>query len=228
MNDDRSLSGSVRLWDRSVDVKVVLDQVLQDPKWAALIDANRIGFFGHSFGGWTGVSLAGGRYDVASQISGCAAQQPKDMYCEAWATQDISGVALTNLLAGSGADYRDARIKAFYLAATGPGSSMTLPSLQGIRVPVAFDTAKQDTVLAPKENANFLAAHIPGATEVTRDIGHFTYVPQCKPFIGVAVAKLICTDPAGVDRAATHRDVGKAVVSFFNKTVGPSATVASN
>jgi predicted dienelactone hydrolase len=41
-------------------------------------------------------------------------------------------------------------------------------------------------------------------------------------------AKLICTDPAGVDRAATHRDVGKAVVSFFNKTVGPSATVASN
>ncbi len=222
MNDDRSLSGSVRLWDRSADVKVVLDQLLQDPKWAALIDANRIGFFGHSFGGWTGLSLAGGRYDKASQTAGCEAQQPKDMYCNGWATQDISGVSME----GSDTDYRDPRIKAYYLAAAGPGSSMTVSSLKSIKVPIAFDTAKFDEVLAPKENAHFLAATIPGATEVTRDVGHFTYVPECKPIIGVIAAKLICTDPKGVDRADVHRVVGKAVVSFFDKTVGPAATVA--
>ncbi len=216
MNDDRSLSGSVRLWDRSVDVKVVLDQFLQDPQWAGLIDAQRIGFFGHSFGGWTGLSLAGGRYNKADQTAACQAQQPKDMYCAGWTQQDISGVSM----AGSEADYTDPRIKAYYLAAVGPGRSMTVASLKGIQVPVAFDTARFDDVLAPKENAHFLAQTIPGASEVTRDVGHFTYVPECKPFIGVIVAKLICSDPEGVDRAAVHRVVGKAVVVFFNKTMG--------
>jgi predicted dienelactone hydrolase len=222
MNDDRTLAGSVRLWDRSADVKVVLDRLLQDPQWAGLIDADRIGFFGHSFGGWTGVSLAGGRYDMQSQIAGCQAQQPKDMYCDGWAKEDISAVSMK----GAEADYRDARIKAFYLAATGPGSSMTLPSLQNIRVPMTFDTARFDDVLAPKENAHFLATAIPGASEITRDVGHFSYVPVCKPFIGAMVAKLICSDPASVNRAELHRAVGQAVVGFFDKTLGRPTAVA--
>jgi predicted dienelactone hydrolase len=213
MNDNRNMAGAVRLWERSQDVRVVLDQVLADKQWAPLIDAQRIGFWGHSFGGWTGVSLAGGRFDVQQMMALCAQQQPKDMYCEGALTDEAKAVA-TN---GSADDYRDPRIKAFYLAATGPGVGMSADSLKSIQVPMAFDTAKLDTVLAPNENANYLAKTIPGATEVMRSVGHFSYVPMCKPIVGKLAAALICTDPDGVDRQALHTSVQTDAVAFFGR-----------
>jgi predicted dienelactone hydrolase len=138
MNDNRTLAGAYRLWDRSQDVRVVLDQLLADPVWSRLVDAQRIGFWGHSFGGWTGLSLAGARLDMQLQTAGCHQQQPKDMYCDGLVNNDFSQIPL----AGSGDDYQDPRIKAYYVAATGPGAGLTADSLRHIRVPVAFDTAQ--------------------------------------------------------------------------------------
>jgi predicted dienelactone hydrolase len=213
MNDDRTTAGAVRLWDRSQDVRVALTAVLSDPRWSALIDPERIGFWGHSFGGWTGVSLAGGRYDMKQLLTACQAQSPQDMYCKGTTSDDLSSISM----AGSDADYTDPRFKAFYLTATGPGGSMTKASLQQIRMPMFFDTAQFDEVLSPGINSTFLAATIPGAKEVIRPVGHFAYVPICKPFIGRAVASLICTDPKGVERAEVHQKVATDTLAFFDK-----------
>jgi predicted dienelactone hydrolase len=213
MNDDRSTAGALRLWDRSQDVRVALTAVLGDPRWAGLIDASRIGFWGHSFGGWTGVSLAGGRYDFKALLTACQAQQPQDMYCKGSTTEDLSQISM----AGSDGDYTDARFKAFYLTAVGPGSSFTAASLKTIALPMRFDTAQFDDVLAPAINATRLAATITGATEIVRPVGHFVYVPICRPFIGRALANLICTDPSGVDRADVHQKVAADTIAFFDK-----------
>ena len=213
MNDDRTTAGAVRLWDRSQDVRVALSAVLSDPRWSSLIDPERIGFWGHSFGGWTGVSLAGGRYDFKQLLAACQAQRPQDLYCKSTTTDDLSGISMT----GSDADYTDPRFKAFYLTASGPGPGMTKASLQQIRVPIFFDTAEFDDVLAPGINSTFLAATIPEAKEVIRPVGHFVYVPICKPFIGRAVASLICTDPKGVERADVHQKVAAETLAFFDK-----------
>src|SRR5260370_15219774 len=72
VGDDQSAAGRYRLWDRSRDVSFALDEVLKTPKWAALIDQDRIGFVGHSFGCWTGISIDGGRYAAASTKACCA------------------------------------------------------------------------------------------------------------------------------------------------------------
>jgi predicted dienelactone hydrolase len=213
MRDDRTTAGAVRLWDRSDDVRFVLSAVLKDARWSPLTDADRIGFWGHSFGGWTGVSLAGGRYDFKQLMIACAQQTPKDMYCDGMGAKDVTDVSL----AGAGADYRDGRFKAFYLAASGPGAAMTVASLAQIRTPIRFDTAQFDTALAPAINSTALATHIPSATEVIRPVGHFVYVPLCKPLIGRVLASLICTDPNGENRASVHQQVGADVVTFFNK-----------
>jgi predicted dienelactone hydrolase len=222
MNDDRNMAGAIRLWDRSQDVRRVLDQVLADPQWAPLIDSNRIGFLGHSFGGWTGVSLAGGRYDHAAQLAACQAQSPKDMYCTGMTTEDLSAISL----AGSEGDYRDARIKAMYLVATGPGRGMTTASLKQISVPIVLDTARLDDVLASPDNSTWLAANIPGATEVVREVGHFSYVPLCRPLIGKLAASLICSDPAGVDRASVHQAVAANAVAFFDQQLSVNRATA--
>ena len=196
MGNDQSVAGRFRLWDRPGDVSFALDELLKDPKLAAMIDATRIGFVGHSFGGWTGVSLAGGRWEPALQKAYCDQAAQKDYYCAA--REDVSAIP-----AGDAANsYRDARIKAFYIMASGPGQGFTQESLRAIRAAVRVDTAQFDDVLEPVANSTALARAVPGASEVVRPVGHFAYVPLCrvKPPASAGDISLICADPDGVDR----------------------------
>jgi hypothetical protein len=74
-------------------------------------------------------------------------------------------------------------------------------------------------VLAPEMNSTWAAKLVPSATEIVRPVGHFVYVPLCKPIIGKLAASLICTDLKGVDRADVHEKVGIDVVRFFDKSL---------
>ncbi len=121
LGDDQTIAGRYRLWDRSTDVSFALDQILREPKWAALIDERQIGFIGHSFGGWTGVSLAGGKYDPVRQRAFCDKAAKKDFYCDGTLKDDISSVQA----ADAEESVRDARIKAYYIMATGPGQGFS-------------------------------------------------------------------------------------------------------
>lgn len=216
VGDDQSVSGRYRLWDRSRDVSFALDEVLRNPNWAALIDETRIGFVGHSFGGWTAVSLAGARYDPGQQRLFCEKALKKDFYCDGTLKDDIAGVSAKD----AGESFRDARIKVFYIMATGPGQGFVADSLKSIAVPFMVDTAQFDEILEPLANSTAIARQIPGAREVTRPVGHFAYVPECRALIGAVVTSLaglpLCDDPQGVDRAQVHRQVARDVVSFFN------------
>jgi predicted dienelactone hydrolase len=219
VGDDQTVSGRLRLWDRSRDVSFAHGEVLNDPKWAALIDETRIGFVGHSFGGWTGVSLAGGRYDPGQQRSFCEKVLKKDFYCNAILKDDIAGVSVTDAAESFG----DARIKAFYIMASGPGQGFVAESLRSISAPFFVDTASFDEVLEPLANSTAIARQIPGAREVTRAVGHFAYVPECRWLIGPVLTRLaglpLCDDAQGVNRAQVHRQVAPDVVAFFNKNL---------
>jgi predicted dienelactone hydrolase len=216
MNDGRSSAGAIRLWDRSDDIRYALSAVLQDPRWSKLIAEEKIGFWGHSFGGWTGLSLAGGVFDMNLQTLACTKQTIKDMYCNGFLSEDVGKISLD----GSSKTYLDNRFKAFYLTATGPVSGMTTSSLSIITTPLIFDTAQFDEVLAPSINSSWAATIVPGAKEIPRPVGHFAYVPMCKPIIGKLLASLICTDPKGVDRAEIHEKVGFDVIRFFDQQLG--------
>jgi len=219
IGDDQTAAGRYRLWDRSRDVSFAIDEVLKQPKWAALIDADRIGFVGHSFGGWTGVSLAGGRYDPGRQRAFCRNLERKDFYCEGTLQDDIAAVSA----AGAGDSFRDDRIKAFYIMGSGPGQGFTADSLASIGVPFVVDTAQFDESLEPLANSTTLARQIPGAREIVRPIGHFAYVPECRWLVGPLLTRLarlpLCDDPQGVDRAAVHAQVAREVVTFFGRAL---------
>jgi predicted dienelactone hydrolase len=219
VGDDQTVAGRYRLWDRSRDVSFALDEVFKNPKWAALVDADRIGFVGHSFGGWTGVSLAGGRYDPAQQRAFCQAAENKDLYCQGTLKDDIAGVPAQD----AGQSFKDARIKAFYIMGTGPGQGFMPDSLYSIGVPFVVDTAQFDEILDPVSNSTNLARQIPGAREVVRAVGHFAYVPECRSFIGPILTRLaglpLCDDPKGVDRRLAHDAVAREVVTFFDGTL---------
>jgi predicted dienelactone hydrolase len=215
LGNDQTAAGRFRLWDRSTDVSFALDEVLKDPKWSALIDETRIGFVGHSFGGWTGLSLAGARYEPARQLSYCEHVAKKDYYCSQ--KDDISGIPVDD----ASRSYKDARIKAFYVMASGPGKGFTDESLRAIRAPIVFDTAQFDEVLEPQANSSDVARQVPGAKEVVRPAGHFAYVPVCngRPPASAGVISQICADPEGVDRAQVHAQAARDVVAFFAATL---------
>jgi predicted dienelactone hydrolase len=219
VGDDQSAAGRYRLWDRSRDVSFALDEVIGNPKWAALIDANRIGFVGHSFGGWTGVSLAGGRYDPARQRAFCQNAGTKDFYCEGTLKDDIALVPAQD----AGESFKDTRIKAFYIMGSGPGQGFAPDSLNSISVPFVIDTAQFDEILEPVSNSTHLARQIPSAREVVRPVGHFVYVLECRWLVGPILTRLaglpLCDDPKGVDRRLVHKQVAREVAEFFDRTL---------
>lgn len=214
--DDQTVAGRFRLWDRATDVSFVLDRILNDPKWAPLIDGRRIGFVGHSFGGWAGVSLAGGRYDPMRQRAFCENSAKKDFYCENTLKDDVSRVQA----ADADRSFQDARIRAYYIMGSGPGQGFSEESLKAIGAPFVVDTAQLDEILDPSTNSGTLATLISGATQIRRSVGHFAYVPECRSIIGPILARVvgipICDDPDAVDRAAVHQDVARDVIQFFD------------
>jgi predicted dienelactone hydrolase len=219
----QTAAGRHRLWDRSRDVSAALDEVLKHPKWGALIDASRIGFAGHSFGGWTAVSLAGGRYDPARQRDYCAKLARKDFYCETILKDDVAGVPVQD----AAQSFRDPRIRAFYVMGTGPSQGFDGDSLKAIAAPFLVDTARFDEILEPVANSTVLAKDIPGAREIERPIGHFTYAPECRPLVGAVLARAagvpICNDPDGVDRAKVHAQIARDATGFFSATLKGAA-----
>jgi predicted dienelactone hydrolase len=219
--DEQTVAGRYRLWDRSRDVSFALDEVLKHPKWSGLIDADRIGFAGHSFGGWTGVSLAGGRYDPVRQRAACARMAPpRDYYCENTLKDEIAGIPA----ADGGASFRDGRLRAFYIMASGPGQGFEPETLKAIAVPFLVDTAQFDESLEPATNSTALARQIAGAREIVRPVGHFAYVPQCRWLVGSLVTWVaglpLCDDRGSVERAALQRQVAPDVLAFFGQTLG--------
>ena len=212
VGDDQTAAGRYRLWDRSRDVSFAIDEILKRPQWAALVDESRVGFVGHSFGGWAGVSLAGGRFDPQRQRAACEKAQRKDFYCDGTLKDDIADVPAQDATQS----FRDPRIKAFYIMGSGPAQGFSAESLASINVPFIVDTAQYDEILDPEVNSMALARHIPSAKEIKRPVGHFAYVPECRWLIGRMLATQLCSDPAGVDRARVHEDVARDVVEFFN------------
>jgi len=208
--NDQTSAGLYRLWDRSADVSFVLDQILRSPVWSPLIDERRIGFVGHSFGGWAGVSLAGGRFDPERQRAFCLANQI-DFYCRGVAEQEVS----TFDSADAARSYRDRRFNAFYIMGSGPAQGFDSQSLQAINTPMLVDSALRDEILDVEANSRVFAQLIPSAREIRRDAGHFVYVPECRIVLGALLAPQICADPPGVDRESAHDAISASVADFF-------------
>jgi predicted dienelactone hydrolase len=103
--------------------------------------------------------------------------------------------------------------------ASGPAAGFSSASLAAIKAPFVVDTAAADEVLPPAAHSAQLARGIAGARSVVRPVGHFAYVPECKPVIGRLLARAagvpICDEAPGVDRAVLHERVAADVLAFF-------------
>jgi predicted dienelactone hydrolase len=187
---------------RPADLVRLLDFVLKDWKDNAVVDPSKIGLFGFSKGGYTGLALVGAAPDFARFARGCT---DASKFCEQLRGADIP------------VPPQDARVRAAVIAEP-PSGFFTKDNLTAIKIPLQFWRAELATAGVDVDPAGTarIARSLPGKLDVhVVPAGHFAFVAPCSPQLATALPR-ICTDvPTGFDRTAFHREFNASVARFF-------------
>lgn len=203
-----------RAWrsGRPAAVKRLIDHMLETWPEGARLDASRIGFFGFSRGGYTGLVLVGGRPDFRLFALHCEAV-PDDRLCQ------LTGRSAGGRAAGNAAPVmsptHDRRIKAAVIAAP-LGLVFDAEGLRDVTVPIQLWRPEHDVLASHPYNAEAVYQALPMKPDyrVARGAGHFAILAPCSPPQARAVPKL-CNDAPGFDRVVFHKTFNAEIVSFF-------------
>ncbi len=218
-------------WERAQDLSAVLDQLLADPTFGPHMDKQRIGAAGFSLGGYTVITVAGGRIDRARYLRFCDSPE-RDFTCgpqpefpqapQLFQGLEQSDPAVKRALLHSGDSYRDPRIRAVFAMAPVFGSGFASKDLADIRIPVEIVVGAGDTTAPPATNAQRYASLIRGARlrVISGAVGHYDFVPVCTE-AGKKMVQRICDDAPGVDRRAVQREVSATAIEFFAHALLP-------
>jgi len=201
--NDSSKRDTLSLWEsRPKDVVRLLDFMLNDWKDKAAIDPARIGFFGFSFGGYTGLVLAGAKPDFGRFAHYCT---DKTGVCE----QLHNGETPPNTP-------HDARIRAAVIADS-PSEVFTQDNLAAIKIPVQFWRSELGGGGVGPSGTERVASSLPGKPDIhVIPAGHYGFLPPSSPQLAANLPRF-CTDPPGFDRAAFHREFDASIVRFFRE-----------
>jgi predicted dienelactone hydrolase len=219
--------GFILWWERAHDLSDVIDAMLANPEFGTRIDATRIGAAGFSIGGWTVISLAGGRADLSRAEEACHSD-PAPATCHTPEMASLGNleqvVAATRKaspvsLAQGGESFADARIKAVFAISPALAFTFTEDSLRNIHVPVMLVVGSADTVAPAKQNADYLQHYIHGARELEiPNAAHYTFLDVCTER-GHHDLKSYCDDPPLVDRDQVHASTGVTAIRFFDRAL---------
>ena len=222
--------GFLLYWERARDLSVLLDKLLADPLFGPRIDRERIGAAGFSLGGYTVISIAGGRFSPSQFESFCQSPQ-RDFTCEPQpefpdapklfaelknaSPPTRESIVVRESLSRAGYSYRDRRIKRVFAIAPALGGGFTKAGLSRISIPVAIVVGQADKVTPPGTNAERYARYINEAklTILSGAIGHYTFLAECNAH-GRSVLD-ICRDDASINRAQVHQQVAQLAFEFF-------------
>lgn len=226
-------------WDRRpAEVSAAIARVLAEPALAARLDGSRVGVFGQSAGGHSGLVLAGGRWSPARFAAHCQAHLDEDFNACVGLITSLKGnwldapkrwlarTVITLRFAGDTAErqHHDPRVAAV-VAGVPAAAHFDPASLSRPRVPLALITAAQDIWLHPRFHSDrILAACTPCERLAERaDAGHGLLLSPYPPRLDGLAARLI-GDPPGYDRAAATADLNERISAFFVRTLGLGAT----
>lgn len=195
------------LTDRPADIIRLLDYLLAGWGEARSVDADRIGVFGFSRGGYAALVLAGGIPDFPN--AGLACPDPQAPIC----AQMRQKTALPQ--------YRgpDARVKAVVLA----DPLNAFPSsgdVKTVKIPVQLWSSEHGGDGVMPQDIVRLRDDLPVKPDyrMVKGAGHFSFIAPCPAEMANA-APQICSDAAGFDRAEFHRGFNADVVSFFKASL---------
>jgi predicted dienelactone hydrolase len=210
----------IQHWNRPLDVHFLLDELLAGP-FAKHVDADRLGVAGFSLGGSTALWLIGGMSTQTDAILPTA----EDVHAA-----EFDGIE--QLLDGFQPEkwktsYKDPRFRSAVLMAPAWAWVFDPSSLSDIDLPVSIVAGDADEVLATKQNAGFLAAHMPEANyRILNNAGHFVFLSlpredKVKELEAAGLSHLF-TEPETLDRKALQEELAGQILQHFSRMLDPS------
>lgn len=208
---------------RPFDVLRQLDyaaEVLNAPggQMEGMIDMEQVGVMGHSFGGWTALSAAGGRVDFPALRAFCEAN-PNDSVC--FLADDEAAVAQARgydeIPAAPWEAVADERIGAVVALAPWNGP---LLELSQVTAPTLIVVGSGDAITLPERDAYDIYDRLPGDRSLmTLELaGHNIFIDACPDLLIQFGFQSTCTDPVW-DMARAHDLTNHAVTAFFQATL---------
>lgn len=192
---------------RPRDISRLLDYMNEHWPQHHQLDIRRTGVFGFSRGGYTALALVGAEPDkTASNQRFCAAWWSFVFdYCRQLTDDDLQIKPVA-----------DARIKAAVVA--DPLNLFGVGSFKSVQVPIQLWASELGGDGVELSHIEAVKSGLPQVPEyhIAKGAGHFVFLSPCPPALA-AEAEAICTDPAGIDRAAFHQQFNAAVVRFFRQ-----------
>ncbi|GBC59815.1 dienelactone hydrolase [Desulfonema ishimotonii] len=212
--DISQVATASQLEGRSRHMALSVDRVLADPALSEITDPGRIGVIGFSVGGYTALTLIGGKPEKDKIFPYCDAYPDDRLFC--------SGERLARLkrIAGGISPVHDRRIRAAVLLAPAYGMLFDKATLADIGVPVRLYRAEKDQSLRFPFHAGNIRRSLPVPPEyvVVRGAGHFFFMPPC-PADFAEKAPDLCQDAPGTDRVTFHRQLNREIRDFFERTL---------
>lgn len=218
-HDDQSRAAQP--WLRTGQIKTVVSYMLGDWADSVRLDAGRIGLFGYSAGGLTGLATIGGAPDLSTMAPHCKAHK-KHFDCQ---LLKRAGVKLGSTpLPPRQAWTHDDRIRAAVIAAPALGYAFGTGGLKDVTVPVQLWRAEFDTVLPETLKKPIYALVVkdalptPPEYHLVSGAGHYEFLAPCSQAMA-AQSGNICKSHPGFDRPAFHTQFNAQVLAFFDRTL---------
>ncbi|MBR0722680.1 alpha/beta hydrolase family protein [Bradyrhizobium manausense] len=200
------------LTERPADIKRVIDDMLTAWPDHAKLDPGRIGFFGFSRGGYTGLVVAGGNPDLRKMIALCPESSPNPGCAELRKNETPTPTFV-----------HDARVKALVIADPAFGPLFGPDGLKDVKIPIQLwaSALSGDDQTGGEVTLDFVSTimrDLPVKPDfhLVQNAGHYAFLPPCTPELAKKRPN-ICTDRPGFDRAAFHAQLNAATLAFFRE-----------
>lgn len=231
---DPSAAGPVSWTRRPGEVVRAIDSVSRDPRFAPLLQLDKVGVYGMSAGGHTALSLAGGQWSPDGFRRHCEAHLTEDFQAcvglitrltgglldglKQWLARTIIGLRFADATPRIDGDARIAAI----VASVPSAADFDMATLAAPRVPLGLVTAGQDRWLHPQFHSDrVLAACLPRCELVAalNEAGHGALLSPLPPGLTGLLGEML-NDPPGFDRAVLP-EVDRRIVDFFLRYLQP-------
>jgi predicted dienelactone hydrolase len=209
----RDASRATHLEDRPRQLEVLTDYMLERWPDHARLDADRIGAFGFSAGGFTVLTFAGGEPDLTRFGPHC--RERPDFYDCQLVSQGKVDIAAPRVWA------HDARVKAVVSASPAIGFAFGKAGLSKVAAKVQLWRGEDDPVLPNPYYAEAVRQDLPTPPEmhVEPHMGHYEFLAPCSAQMAERLPQ-ICTHEPGFDPVAFHQSFNRDVVRFFRASLG--------
>ncbi len=198
---------------RNEQISTTIDFMLKQWNSSNSIDANKIGAYGFSIGGFTVLTAIGANPKLSDVAAYCA--NNKEFVCDMLA-QSKSFLLSQQIPTGVDDFNHDLRIKAAVLAA--PGLGFTFPNaLNNVTVPIQIWQGEQDQLVPYETNSKLINESLPNKAEfhLVPNASHYSFLTPC----GMLSFMPICGDPDLFDRTEFHQKMNKQVIDFYQQNL---------